>query len=69
MNTILLKELILLLDNMKNIEPTDKNGHFHGYQEWYYSGVKLTFRCKYIHGNKIGYVERHGIKETNFYIR
>jgi len=55
--------------NKKDIDPTDKHGKFHGYQEWYWESGKLMSRCKWIHGIKIGYHEYHSAKRTNFIIR
>jgi len=55
--------------NKIDIDPTDKHGRFHGYQEWYWKSGEIMSRCKYIHGLRIGYQERHGIEETNFYIK
>jgi len=51
-----------------DIKPTDSNGKFHGYQEWYWTG-KVVLRGNYIHGNCIGYRENHNMKSTNFFIR
>jgi len=53
----------------KNIKPKDKNGDFHGYQEWYWTTGELLLRGKYIHGLEIGYEEFHQTSNTNFYIR
>ncbi len=40
----------------------------HGYQEWYWFD-ELTLRGNYKNDSRIGYVERHELKETTFYIR
>jgi len=59
----------------KDIEPKDKRGRLHGYQQWYWTNGELKFRGKLIHYVEIGYQEWHNnigvIKdsETNFYIR
>jgi len=54
--------------NKKDIDPTDKRGRLHGYQQWYRNG-KLWLRGKWIHGLEIGYEELHSTKQTNFYIK
>jgi len=56
----------------KNIEPEDKYGHPHGYQEWYNGLGNLWVRCTYKHGHVIGYEEWHTggySKATRFNIR
>jgi len=53
----------------EDIDPTDNNGYFHGYQQWYWTTGKLWYRGKCIHGLEIGYLEWHDNKQTNFYIR
>jgi len=52
----------------KDIDPTDKNDRYHGYQQWYWHG-KLWLRCNWVHGLVIGYEENHNFKETSYYIR
>ena len=55
---------------MKDIEPKDINGQFHGYNEWYYDDdIRLWMRCNYKHGREIGYEEWHDARKTTFYIR
>jgi len=56
------------MEYKKDIEETDSNGLYHGYQEWYMYG-KLSSRLLMKHGDEIGYEEYHGAKSTNFYIR
>ena len=51
----------------KDIDPRDKKGDYHGYQEWYWGD--LWVRCTYKHGDDVGYEENHRNKETNFYIK
>jgi len=60
----------------QDIEPEDKYGHAHGYQEWYYIGYTIMHRCNYKHGREIGYEEWHteyhdddSQSKTRFYIR
>jgi len=54
---------------MKNKQIINYNteGEYHGYQKWYWDN-KLWFRCNFKNGRRIGYMERHGIKQTKFYI-
>ncbi len=52
---------------MKDIDPRDKKGNYHGYQEWYWGD--LWVRCTYKHGDDVGYEENHKNKETYFYIK
>jgi len=52
-----------------DIEETDSNGLYHGYQEWYDYFGNLSLRLIMKHGNEIGYEEWHNENETNFYIR
>ena len=52
----------------KDIEPTDKNGKYHGYQQWY-SLDDIWLRCISKHGKVIGYKETHLLLETQFHIR
>ena len=59
----------------QDIDSRDKDGHAHGYQEWY-EKTRIWVRGNYKHGIPIGYEENHGITlnpdhnytETNFYI-
>ena len=53
---------------MKDIDPKDSYGQFHGYQEWYHYG-KIWIRGTDKHGVRIGYRESHKFKITGFYIR
>jgi hypothetical protein len=39
-----------------DIEETDSNGYYHGYQEWY-DYDELLYRGNYKHGVEIGYSE------------
>jgi len=55
--------------NNKDINPTDSNGDYHGYQLWYFSNGKIWLRGNRVHGNEIGYEEWHLAKRTNFFIR
>lgn len=52
-----------------DIDPTDENDLWHGYQEWYSFMNKLNLRLVMKHGAEIGYEEWHNEMETNFYIR
>jgi hypothetical protein len=53
---------------IKDIEPKNKKGELHGYQQWYGIKNKLQFRGYWKNNETIGYIEWH-IGETNFYIR
>ncbi len=52
----------------KDIDPTDKNGKYHGYQEWY-SLDDIWVRGVFKNDDEIGYLEDHITNETIFYIR
>lgn len=54
---------------MKDIDPKDKHGEYHGYQEWYALYNRLWLRGMYKHGEEISYEELHDCNETNYYIR
>lgn len=51
----------------KDIDPTDKNGKYHGYQEWY-SLDDIWVRGVFKNDDEIGYLEDHITNETIFYI-
>ena len=53
--------------NKKDIDPTDKNGKYHGYQEWY-SLDDIWVRGVFKNDDEIGYLEDHITNETIFYI-
>ncbi len=53
------------MNNIININPKEQS---HGYQDVYYYN-KLSYRGKYINGNRIGYAEYHGSKRTRYYIK
>ena len=57
-----------LKKDKKTIESFDSNMDWHGYNEWWYSGI-LGIRTKMNHGKEMGYEEWHAKLETNFYIR
>jgi hypothetical protein len=56
--------------NKKDIDPIlhfNKNGKFHGYQEWY-SLDDIWLRGVFKNDDEIGYLEDHITNETIFYI-
>lgn len=48
----------------KDIEPMDRNYHWHGYQEWYLVN-KIWLRGYYKHGQAVGYLETFGDYDYN----
>ena len=52
----------------RDIDPRNKNGDFHGYQEWYYDN-SLWLRCNYVHDEPKGYEDDHHKETTTYYIR
>jgi len=54
---------------MKDIEPKNEKGYFHGYQQWYDCDKKLWVRGVFKNDDEIGYLEDHSNQETYFYIK
>jgi hypothetical protein len=56
----------------EDITNYNNKGKFHGYQERYsyydYEQYKLWARANFKNGNRIGYLEDHHIKQTNYHI-
>ena len=54
---------------IEDIEPKDKDGEYHGYQEWYDYFGNMNIRVIIKHGKELGYEEWHRYDTTNYYIR
>ena len=56
---------------MKDIQSRNDKHEWHGYQERYHVDNlnKLFQRGNWKNGFKINYIEFHGVKHTNYYIR
>jgi hypothetical protein len=53
----------------KDIRNTNSKRQYHGYHEWYLIYDYAIFRGMYKNGLKVGYLEWHRTRLTDFYIR